>query len=92
MTELALRINNTADHNARDHNNFLQRLKVICYESNDSGLSQKPYKIPVAVKSLHNYTNPKSNDPHGFKEELKIKYKATLATVGKFPNKTGGTE
>ena len=35
------------------------------------------------------WINAKPNDPHGFKEELKIKYDAVLAVVGKFPNGTG---
>ena len=43
----------------------------------------------MAVKSLNNFTNAKPNDPHGFKEELKIKYDAILAVVGKFLNSTG---
>ena len=43
----------------------------------------------VAVKSLNNFTNAKPNDPHRFKEELKIKYDTVLAVVGKFPNGTG---
>ena len=43
----------------------------------------------MAVKSLNNFSNAKPNDPHGFKEELKIKYDAVLAVVGKFPNGTG---
>ena len=88
MTKLALGTNYSADCNAGNLVNFLQRLKAISYESNDGGLSHKPYKIAIAVKSLHNYSNLKSNNPHGFKEELQIKYKATLATVGKFPNRT----
>ena len=43
----------------------------------------------MAVKSLKIFSNAKPNDPHGFKEELKIKYDAVLAVVGKFPNGTG---
>ena len=35
---------------------------------------------------MNNYTNNKPNDPHGFKEQVKIKYKATKATAGKFPH------
>ena len=35
------------------------------------------------------FSNAKPNDPHRFKEELKIKYNAVLAVVGKFPNGTG---
>ena len=38
---------------------------------------------------MNNFSNAKPNDPHGFKEELKIKYDAVLAVVGKFPNGTG---
>ena len=38
---------------------------------------------------LNNFTNANPSDPHGFKEELKIKYEAVLAVVGKFPNGTG---
>ena len=49
----------------------------------------KPYKNVVVVKSLNNFSNAKSNDPHRFKEELKIKYDAILAVVGKLPNGTG---
>ena len=37
---------------------------------------------------MNNYTNNKPNDPHGFKEEVKIKYKATKAIARKFPNGT----
>lgn len=43
----------------------------------------------MVVKSLNNFTNAKPNNPHGFKENLKIKYDATLAIVSKFPNSTG---
>ena len=59
------------------------------YGSEDGGLSFKPYKNVVVVKSLNNFTNVKPNNPHGFKEDLKIKYDAALAVVGKFPNGTG---
>ena len=38
---------------------------------------------------MNKFNNAKPNDPHGFKEELKIKYDALLAFVGKFPNGTG---
>ena len=46
----------------------------------------------VAVKSLHNFSNSKPNDPHAFKGELKIKFGALSAIVGKFPNGTGVLE
>ena len=81
MTEIALGTNYTADRNAGNLINFIQRLNVICYESNDGCLFHKPYNIAIAVKALQNYNNLKPNDPHGFKEELKIKYEATLAIV-----------
>ena len=70
-------------------------LWTVCYGSDDGGLSFKPYKNVVVVKSLNNFSNEKPNDPHGFKEELKIKYNAILAVIGilgvigKFPNSTG---
>ena len=38
---------------------------------------------------MNNFTNANPSDPHRFKEELKIKYEAVLAVVGKFPNGTG---
>ena len=37
---------------------------------------------------MNTYTNNEVNDPHGFKEQVKIKYKATKAIVGRFPNGT----
>ena len=43
----------------------------------------------MSVKSLKNFSNTKPNDPHGFKEELKIRYNAILVVVVKFPNGTG---
>ena len=46
----------------------------------------------VAVQSLHNFSNSKPNDPHAFKEQLKIKFGAVSAIVGKFPKGTGVLE
>ena len=66
--------------------NFLELLRT---GSDDEGLSFKPYKNVVVVKPLNNFSNAKPYDPHGFKEELKIKYDAVLAVIGKFPNGTG---
>ena len=43
----------------------------------------------VAMKSLHNFSNSNLNDPHAFKEELKMKFSAVSTITGKFP---GGTE
>ena len=37
---------------------------------------------------MNNYTNNEPNDPHGFKEQVKIKYEATKAKARKFQNGT----
>ena len=67
---------------------FIEQLRAICFGGDDSGLSYPPYKQVVAIKSLNTYTNNDTNDPHGFKEQIKIKYKATKAIVRRFPNGT----
>ena len=59
MTKLALGANYATARDNGNIINFLIRLKVTCYESNDGGLSHKQYKIAVTVKALHNYTNLK---------------------------------
>ena len=41
---------------------------LICRHSNDGVLSYKPYKIVVATKLLHNFTNFKPEDPPGYKK------------------------
>ena len=88
LTKLALGSLYAVDRDNGNIIKFLDRLKLICYESDDSGLSHKLYKVAVAVKSLYNYTNMKPDDPHRFKEELKVKYNTTMAIIGKFPNGT----
>ena len=87
-TKIVLCTTYKADHDAGNLINFLTKLRTICYKSNDGGLSYKPYKMNVVVKSLHNFSNSKPNDPNAFKEELKIKSDAILAIVGKFPDGT----
>ena len=37
---------------------------------------------------MDNYTNNNPNDPHGYKEQVKIKYEATKVIAGIFPNGT----
>ena len=37
---------------------------------------------------MNNYTNNESYDPHGFKEQIKIKYEATKVIARKSPNRT----
>ena len=63
-------------------------MRTICFGGDDGGLSYGPYKQVVAIKSLNTYTNNDLQDPHGFKEHVKIKYEATKAIVGKFSNGT----
>ena len=63
-------------------------MRTICFGGDNGGLLYAPYKQVVAIKSLNTYTNNNPQDPHGFKELVKIKYKATKAIVGKFPNGT----
>ena len=63
-------------------------MRSICFGGDDGGLSYAPYKQAVAIKSLNTYTNNDPQDPHGFKEQVMIKYKATKAIVRKFPNGT----
>ena len=38
---------------------------------------------------MKNFSKAKPNNPHEFKEVLKIKYDAVLAVVGRFLNGTG---
>ena len=60
----------------------------ICFGGNNGGLSYGPYRRVVAIKSLNIYTNNNPNDPHGFKEQVKIKFEAIKAIVRRFPNWT----
>ena len=63
-------------------------MRPICFGGDDGDLSYAPYKQVVAIKSLNTYTNNDVTDPRGFKEQVKIKYEATKAIVGRFPNGT----
>ena len=63
-------------------------MHTVCFGGDDGALSYGPYKQVVAIKSLNTYTNNEPKDPHGYKEEVKIKYKVTKAIIGKFPNGT----
>ena len=73
LTELAPGTRYAVDCDKGNLIKFLDRLKCICYKSDDGNLSYKAYKVVVVVKSLHNFLNPKPDDHHGFKEEVKIK-------------------
>ena len=63
-------------------------MRTVYFCVDNSGLSYGPYKQVIAIKLLNTYTNDEPQDPHGFKEQVKIKYKATKAIAGKFPNGT----
>ena len=86
--EIALGDNYTNDQNGGRLLVFVDRMRAICLGGDDGGLSFPPYKQVVAVKSLNTYTNNDTYDPNGFKEQVKIKYEATKAIVGRFPNGT----
>ena len=88
-TEIALGVNYKVICADAELIRFLAIVRTVCYGSANGGLLFKPYKNVVVVKPLNNFINAKPNDPHRFKEELKIKYNAVLAVVGKFLNGTG---
>ena len=81
QTKIALRDNYTDDQNEGRLLAFVEQLHVIYFGSNNGGLSYPPYKQVVAVKSSNTYTNNEVHDPNGFKDQVKIKYKATKAIV-----------
>ena len=51
LTELAFGTTYAVECDKGNLTKFLDRLKLICYESDDGGLSYKAYKVVVAVKS-----------------------------------------
>ena len=72
-TKITLQETYEADCQAANIINFLKRLCTVCYKSDDGGLFFKRYKQVISVKLLNNFSNNKLNNPHGFKEEIKIK-------------------
>ena len=88
QTEIALRDNYTDDRDEGRLLAFIERIRAICFGGNDGGLTFPPYKQVVAIRSLNTYTNNEVQDHNGFKEQVKIKYEATKAIVGRFPNGT----
>ena len=88
QTEIALRANYTEDRDARRLLAFTERMRTICFGGDDGGLSYGPYKKVVAIKLLNTYTSNNSQDPHSYKEQVKIKYDATKVIIRKFPNGT----
>ena len=63
-------------------------MRTVFFGSDNGGLSYGPYKKVVAIKSMNNYSNNEPHDPHGFKEQVKIKYEGTKAIAKKIPNGT----
>ena len=88
-TKIALGENFNADCQAGNLIELLKRVHIVCFGSNDRGLSFGLCKQVVANKSMNNYSNKKPHEPHGFKEEVKIKYNAVKTVNGRFPNGTG---
>ena len=88
QTKISLGDNYTEDRDEGRLLAFIERLCAICFGGDDGDLSYAPYKQVVEIKSLITYTNNDTNDPHGFKEQVKIKFEATKAIVGRFPNGT----
>ena len=87
-TKIALRATYIVDRQAENFIKFIKQLHTVCFGGDDGGLSYGPYEQVVAVKSMNNYINNEPYDPHGFKEQVKIKFKATKAIVGRFPYRT----
>ena len=81
-TEIVLGATYAVDRQAGRLLVFIERMRTVCLGGDDGGLSYGPYKQVVAIKSLNAYTNNESQDPHGFKEYVKIKYEATKTIAG----------
>ena len=61
-------------------------MRTVGFGGDNGDLSYGPYKQVVAIKSLNIYTNIDRQDPHGLKEQVKIKYKATKTIARNSPN------
>ena len=92
LTNLAIDTTYEVGCNTGNFTKFFNRIKVVCYKSDDNSLSYKPSKVVVVVKSLNNFKNPRVDDSYLFKKEVNIKYDATTAIVGNFPNGTAFLE
>ena len=80
-TKIALGATYTVDRDAGRLLAFIERMRTVCFGGDDYGLLYWPYKQVVAIKLLNIYTNNYPQDPHGFKKQVKIKYKATKVIV-----------
>ena len=88
MNELELMKGFQVAYEAGDIVKILEMLRAVCMGNDDGGLSYKPYKACIAVKSLNNFTIPKITDPFNYVEDLKTKFYASKALTGRFPNGT----
>ena len=88
QTKIALGALYTENRNAGRLLAFIERMRTVCSSGDNGGLSYGPYKQVVGIKSLNTYTINEPQDPHGYKELVKIKYEVTKVIVEKFPNGT----
>ena len=58
------------------------------HQPDDGSLSYESYYKVEAVKLINNFSNNKLYNPHGYKEEVKVKYNFVKAITEKFPNGT----
>ena len=84
-TKIFLRVTYAADSNAERLSAFIEKNRTVCFGDDDGGLSYRPYKQVIAIKSLNTYTDNEPQDPRGFKKQVKIKYKNTKAIGRKIP-------
>ena len=81
LTMLALITSYEANRNASNLVNFLDWLWFVCYLNNDSDLSYTHYKwVSIVIKLLYNFVNPKPEDQHRYKEDLKNRYAGMTTT------------
>ena len=59
-----------------------QQMMIVAYLT-------RPTRRLLQLNHIHNFTNSKPEDPHGYKVELKVRYNATTAIARKLPNRTG---
>ena len=85
-TKITLKATYNTDYQAENLIEFLKQVHIVYFGSIDRGLSFGLNKQVMTVKSMNNYSNNKPHNPHGFKEEVKIKPDDVKAVVGWFPN------
>ena len=63
QTKIALGENYLEDCDAGRLLAFFERIRTVCFDDDDSGLSYGPYKQVIAIKSLNTYTNNEPQRP-----------------------------